>query len=483
MCDCDNKPKSVYARIIVILLLLILSFLAATGGRESSFAFAAEDKYTGVVEDLKKDPDFKESDYPNVHPKKPEDYEFKLIQIAEGTDSELFIYTYQPCQGVKKLYANEVNMSLSESAKGTRLYGLKLLSESGVFCKYKVLGLTVADGITRFYNVTSLLRDYDKTIDGGLDASSVAMNVGQLWTVQKVGDKLYYTMTTVDTVELRNCAYGTVRVPEGFNWLVSYSKDMHIISFDTDIEMERLLEIDVTYDYCLVAEGWYGDYRDPWQTTTKTVTYEEYGETEEHVFRKNKRTWDRIQNSGNFVKMCGDADIPIDSQIRAKISATQWTVAFLDTQYADGAGGVFGFITWASSLLGVPSKGFTVVRNASVIRLKYVKDGNTYDVGVVANKTKDFDKIGGGDVTYIDTIKDYIKSILGGENSKKWLGIAIGILLIVGIAVALGVFGIKGGGKMIVAIVMGIIKGLIILITFPFKLIVLIFKRRGNSGE
>ena len=42
-------------------------------------------------------------------------------------------------------------MSLSESVDGTQLYGLTLINSDGVFCKYKVNGVTVSSDVVRYY--------------------------------------------------------------------------------------------------------------------------------------------------------------------------------------------------------------------------------------------------------------------------------------------------------------------------------------------
>ena len=59
------------------------------------------------MEDLLKDENFGRNAYPAV----ADDYSLKIIQIAESSDKELFIYVYQPSHDTKDLTATAVNMS------------------------------------------------------------------------------------------------------------------------------------------------------------------------------------------------------------------------------------------------------------------------------------------------------------------------------------------------------------------------------------
>lgn len=129
-----KRVKFNYIYVVIALVLLMLSVM---GGRYISSAFADTQQYTSALTDLQKDSSFNTADYPD----KADDYAIRFIQIAESTDKELFVYTYQPSQKTTYLVATEINMSLSESVDGTQLYGLTLINSDGVFCKYKVNGV------------------------------------------------------------------------------------------------------------------------------------------------------------------------------------------------------------------------------------------------------------------------------------------------------------------------------------------------------
>ena len=138
-----KRVKFNYIYVVIALVLLTLSVM---GGRYISSAFADTPQYTNALTDLQKDSEFNVADYPD----NAKDYSIRFIQIAESTDKELFVYTYQPSQKTTYLVATEINMSLSDTADGTRLYGLTLINSDGVFCKYKVNGVTVSSDVVRY---------------------------------------------------------------------------------------------------------------------------------------------------------------------------------------------------------------------------------------------------------------------------------------------------------------------------------------------
>lgn len=146
-----NKRRINSAYLAVLALCLFVFGLF--GGRQMLSAFAEEEKvYSNVLADLQKDKDFTSEDYP----KNATDYSLQVIQIAESTNGELFIYVYSPCANVKPLIANEINMSLSESVDDTKLYSISLLNKNGVFGKYLVNGVL----FQRNFIVTTILRAY-----------------------------------------------------------------------------------------------------------------------------------------------------------------------------------------------------------------------------------------------------------------------------------------------------------------------------------
>ena len=438
------KSKQLNRKLIFILLALLLLVITVISGRGFSSAFAGTSRYKSALTDLQTDSKFNVADYPENY----EDTSIYVIQVAESEDGELFIYTYQPCQNTIYLVATEINMSLSDSVNGTKIYKLTLCNISGVFGKYVVNDFTVGSAKTRYYNISTIYRPSDKILDGPSynNNKSRGFEVGQLWTAVSMNDTVYYSMETVDVLEIRNCVYGSIRVPNGYNWLYSYSCDMHIIAFSTDIKMDNLLEADVAFDYRSVDKSMYGTDYGEWQSNTVTVTYKESsGTSGSHPFHSVKRTWDKIQSSSDFLNTMTSFGIEASDKIRDDIKKTDWVLAFWDTPYVDETGGALGWLTWIGNVFGNDYMHYTQITDATVIRLEYIKDGVTYNVGVVSDKSGDYEVVGGGDETFGDTVekfftktlKNFFNGTIGGLKLWHWLLIAVAVIVVIVIIVKL----------------------------------------------
>ena len=74
-------------------------------GNFSAFiSFAIDNAFSNVLEDLESDENFVVEEYPvNMT-----DYSLQIINVAESTDKELFIYVYQPCSPNDRLKATSI---------------------------------------------------------------------------------------------------------------------------------------------------------------------------------------------------------------------------------------------------------------------------------------------------------------------------------------------------------------------------------------
>ena len=104
-----------FNNLIAFIVLIVATFIALISG--VGISYAATTRYSGVLEDLQKDETFNIEDYPAIN----DDYSIQVIQIAESSDNELFIYVYQPAAKVKFFQATQVNMSLNDKVDTTKL--------------------------------------------------------------------------------------------------------------------------------------------------------------------------------------------------------------------------------------------------------------------------------------------------------------------------------------------------------------------------
>ena len=121
---------------IVLAILCLFSFLPITTILDTK---ADGTVYSTVLDDLQKDENFNIEDYPLIE----NDYSLKVIQVAESSDKELFIYVYQPSGEKEDLRATSINISTNKESLLFIKYNLSLIHSSSVFYKYKVEELVV----------------------------------------------------------------------------------------------------------------------------------------------------------------------------------------------------------------------------------------------------------------------------------------------------------------------------------------------------
>lgn len=172
----QNELKDNLRRFAVLLLLAVLLFVVLWGGQTTALsAYAESTLYSDVLDDLRKDENFSPSTYPTV----ADDYSLQVIQVAESTGKELFVYVYQPSGQAKDLRASYITIALTprENFSEPKVYSLTLLNSSGVFYKYRVDGLMVSTQTTRYYTITTILRPFDETIDDDAEHGNEVTNV------------------------------------------------------------------------------------------------------------------------------------------------------------------------------------------------------------------------------------------------------------------------------------------------------------------
>lgn len=428
---------------IIPVLAAIILILASEFGVGLKYAGAEASSYTGVSEDLQKDSSFNPADYPA----NATDYRITVIQIGESDEKELFIYVYRPSAGALEVTLRSIRFSTTTDGTGTTDYKLTLLNSSGTLYKYRVEGFTVGGGVARFYNIVCVHRDFDKILDEGTISanqdSQIAVEVAQLWTVINYNGAVSYTMEKAKVVKLTGFKYGSVRLDSGYNFMSSYACDSHFVAFSTDVQIDKLLEADVTFSERSVDYGVYNhpDYGE-WQPNAKTVTYKEKGENTTHLFGNNKRTWDRIMSASEYVD---NFPCALPENVAADIKKQQWVLSYYETPFKNDGGGVFGFLSYAGSAIGGANiKHMTEVSNATILRLKYITDGVTYNLGVVSNKGGTSQIVydeGNGFIKHAkNNIKSFFnnlwnktvgffKNVLGGVKWWQWLLIVLAIII------------------------------------------------------
>lgn len=375
------KYKQMCKRLFGVFCALLL-LVAAIGGQSVLPAFAATSSYTSSLEDLQKDSEFNVNDYPD----NAGDHSIQVIQIAESTGGELFIYTYQPCQVITPLTAIKVNMSFSERVNGTNLYGLTLLNSDGVFCKYKVDDIAVSEDYVRYYNITSIYRKWIEGIDEetGNDNTKdmVSFAVGKCFRAETENEVVYYSCKVTEVIEINNPVAGYLEYSNGFKFCPDWC-DSHYVAFSTDKKIDNLMEADVSFVQRKASQsiglGLDGHitYGDPENLVAELNGTQTGGNAGDGWFGQYyKFEWDRIESIETFINEVGDK---LSDEARNKLNGAQWVLRFVETTRTAVTGPSATSIFW------------TDISEVTVLRLKFIANGKVYNLGAVSDAVSEPD--------------------------------------------------------------------------------------------
>lgn len=357
-----------------ILFLTLLLFIILLRPYSYITAYAVDSEYTNVLIDLRKDDTFDVNDYPENN----DDNSLKVIQIAESDDKELLVYVYQPARTTRKLNATHINMSTETGDNfSPRRYTLKLVSTVNVFCKYVVEGFITSSDSVRLYDIVSISRAYDSSIDE-VEAEEVAFEVGKLYTVYSSEGNTIYNCKEMQVVNITGFFAGSVRYSNGFVLYGNDACDSWFIAFKTDWDIDKLYEADVCFSsqtYTCSNDLFFEkiDLGDKVEDTV-TLYHDEYAQNPADKWWGKKRVWKRIQTAEEY---CQSTDLT--DEVESTVSNMDFVLSFKETAYLyqtyiDATGAYSGFYE---------SK--TLISDVSILRLKFETDGKVYNLGVVSN--------------------------------------------------------------------------------------------------
>ena len=434
----SNRKNKRFIYIILTLLLLVVTVLS---GRGFSSAFANTARYTKVIDDLRLDETFKENDYLDDS----SDYSIKVIQIAESVDGDLFIYTYQPSQKSRYIVATSVNMSLSETVNGTRLYDLELLSSSGVFCKYLVKDYSVTNKEIRYYNISTIYRPFDRHIDETTDnentKNEIAYAVGQLWTIKTVDGTVIYEMTATEVLKITSQMIGFRRYDDGFQWSGTKSCDAHFLLFNCDHKIDYLISADISfYTQSYKALAGSGTEYGSKIPQTAYLRYDDEVSNDGGGWFGKKERWQRMASTTEFMK-----DTQLTEEETEVFKNYDWVLNFYESEYACEAGGKdvlisallpFGFI-W--TIVNSCTTTGTIVSDVTLLRLEFNCNGEIYNLGVVGDKQTGSGKPTNSpaDIVFFAYIWNCLKNFFTGKANFIESAVAITVIAVVVVVILL----------------------------------------------
>ena len=463
-------------RIITAILCLALVICMGGGLWLSAFAVnasAEEITYSNVLDDLEKDDSFNAEDYPA----EDNNYSINLITVAESENGELFVYVYQPSGEKTDLRASSTNIRKDEE-KNFLNYNLTFLNSNGVFYKYRVSNFQFSVKANRSYEITSIYRpwngafgeEYDAEADADNTISEVAFPVGKLFKFSNSQDGSSFSCEDIEYIAIDNKYVGYVRyVNTTITWgRLTQNCDAHFVAFSTDRKIDDLLEADIYYTTQKFSQTFSGtSYSGGWEEKQEHYAYLQegqevstfYGDT----FVKKEASWDRIQTTDEFLSRdyegdliyafpgFGDStDVTFDDAGIEALHKTDWVLSFVETTYTEKTGYEYMNTTYYR------------VGDVSLLRLRFISDGQIFDLGVVDNKQS-------GSKSPTVTV----------ESEEWWQKIMIVLLIIVVVVVAIAlsiwfkpVFDILWLG------IQTLFTWVINIVLFPFKLIGSMFKQK-----
>lgn len=394
--------RKFYNLIAAVVLIVAIIFALYSG---VGISYAATTRYSDVLQDLQQDSAFNIKDYPADN----NDKKLKLIQVAESTDGELLIYVYLPCVRTYDLRASSINISrYADNAPETSFknYRLEFCNSYGTLYKYKVIGFDIQKTTQRVYNVSNILRPFDKLIDEkpGNDntVSEIPNAVGQCWTATTENGNVTYSMTYSDVIEIKNKYVGYVDYNDGVNigWTVTKgATSAHFVAFSTDKPMDKLKSASLTFNErqvtCKECTNFhlFHKYGDRYEFIYGKTTAHEPNPLTLHYTQKAsnqgggnikpgiKYTWDRIQTTQEYLSDKTESGITFTKEGTGGFDNTQWVLNFYETSVTKEAPLISGI--GSNNDLDVK---YTEISDVMILELEFEYQGITYKLGAVDNK-------------------------------------------------------------------------------------------------
>ena len=377
---------------LLVLVVLCTVFMPVQG-----VAFAVEESGSNVLVDLNKAENFNVDDYPY----NPTDNSLHVIHVAESTDKELLVYVYQPSGEEVNIKASSINITTKEdNVSDIRNKPLEFLNSDGVFYKYKVNDFAVSDDEIRLYTIVSIFRPFIEGTDeeAGFDntISEVPYPVAKEFTFRTSSDG--YEMEVLDVITVTDKFVGFVRYPGGYHPYISSSEamDCHFVAFSTDKKIDNLLEADLYF----LSQSYEDDERVTLEGLKRSTTFGDIVENYVTLSSDQKLEYkgdgwfsgtfvrDRIQTVDEFIETEDETstvytgailDVSLSTKLTDEalvaLESKEWVLRFADTEYY-----------WYTSAMGGYDSGGTLISDVTILRLKFITDDETYNLGVVDNK-------------------------------------------------------------------------------------------------
>lgn len=462
--------KSIIWALVLFFAFSLCSVLIVPAMAETDYS----EIYTDVMEDLEKDKNFDKNEYERDFSADS----FKFITIGESDAKEVFVYLFQGYNAslLSPIPAVSIRISTSEDLNNPtpKDYTLTLLSHSDGFMKYKVNGLTVKNSKIRYYQIIQVERAFNSLIDNSsgvipMSATStsgtVAYAVNQNWKAETQSDgTVLYSWTYFETITITDRFDGSILYPidRGFwLWDADTNVTSHFVAFSTDRKMDSIVDADITFysveyvrDLLLDRLIYLEETRTFHELTLRdidSVSYEEAG-----IFGRIY-SWKRIQTVSEFLEQ---EEKYLTTDAYNSIKEKSFVFRFCESEYTEFLEQING----------------SEVSEVTILRIKFICDGAVYNMGVVNNRvTPDLVPDGSHDEDNIfdglgDDASQWLKELW--EKIEKFLSLVL-VVLLLGIIVCFCPW--------IFTLLWFVIKIIFWVISLPFRLIALLFKKKDKK--
>ena len=311
-------------------------------------------------------------------------------------------------------------------------YSLKCVSSEGTLKKYLVEDFTVKSDFYRYYSIAEIERPFYRQLDESLGDHTItnykAHAVGQAWCCYYQDNQLKYEMITLKVVEIEPTISDELFYENGITWgsLVGINSSCvsHYIAFNVvNFDVDNIIDASLVYksrEYRttnVVESGFSPGIKDVWNwiwglepSSSKTFTAyphgQEYITKEIDIYQtdvvKSKGkgllaktySWNRIMTGIDFVTQYEDQGGVWAEQNKSIVENSQFVFAFCETDFASSTFIEPGEDLFSTSTYTTIVEG-TEIAKIDILRLKFVADGDVYNLGVVSD-TVTSDGIAGG---------------------------------------------------------------------------------------
>lgn len=393
----------------ILCFISSLFLLAVTFFSYSPLKTFAQDsgEYTSVLEDLNLDENFDQSSYKYDST----DLSLNIIQIAESTNNNLFIYTFQPSYGLYDFCATSINMSINSDDTGFSIYRLQLLSSEHGFQKYLVEDFSVLEVSERYYNIASIYRKVESCDDVESLTDEIGFK-GKRFKAVGVGENVSYYIDDIEVIQVTGQYVGYIRYEDNAIWggYDEEDKDSFFLAFSCDRPIDDLIAATVTAKIIKTETKRTVTFGINWKvkdknidTSTKQKTFKlnrnnKYQFSTPGVLGSEKYQWSEIQTITEFK---AEKNLKLNSSV--KIDDYDWVLRFFNAPHIIDSK---SYVLWERK-----TEITYTVKEVVLIELSYKVGDNLYNLGVVGNKQSS-SKGPSGTVSGIPNVRNIIKIIL-----------------------------------------------------------------------